>query len=166
MIIISDTTPIRYLVEIEEAHILEELFGKVIVPLAVFNELQHRKTPLAIKEWIANAPGWLEVKQATRSMFTPERNLDIGEIEAFALAIELNATLILLDDRLATKEAVRLGIPFLSTFAILEAAARKNLLDLPAVIGKMRKTTFRLPSEEDIEAMIDRDRRRKQHSTS
>jgi len=162
MIIISDTTPIRYLVEIEEVHILKELFGKVIIPQAVFNELQHPKTPHSVRDWVANHPAWLEVRQADTSLFIPQRNLDAGEIEAFALAVELKATLILLDDRLATKEATRLNIAFLGTFTILEEAAKKDLLDLPNAVRKMRQTSFRLPPEQRIQAMLERDRQRKQ----
>jgi predicted nucleic acid-binding protein len=45
MIIISDTPPIRYLVEIEKAHILQSHFGRVIIPKAVYNDMQREKTP-------------------------------------------------------------------------------------------------------------------------
>ena len=44
MIIVSDTTPIRYLVEIEKVHVLEKLFGQVVIPQKVFSELQMRST--------------------------------------------------------------------------------------------------------------------------
>lgn len=43
MIVISDTSPLRYLIEIDLVHILETLFGKVIIPQAVFDELQRQK---------------------------------------------------------------------------------------------------------------------------
>ena len=64
MIVISDTTPLRYLIETDLAHILEALFGNVIIPQAVFAELQHAKTPLKVKNWIVSHPAWLEVRQA------------------------------------------------------------------------------------------------------
>ena len=56
MIIISDTTPLRYLIEIEEVHILPKLFGKVIIPEKVSEELQDPKTPEAVKGWIQALP--------------------------------------------------------------------------------------------------------------
>jgi predicted nucleic acid-binding protein len=62
MTIISDTTPLRYLIEIEKAYILESLFGRVIIPQAVFNDLQRPKTPQPVKEWIVNRPAWLEIR--------------------------------------------------------------------------------------------------------
>ena len=67
MIIVSDTTPLRYLIEIEKAHILESRFEKIVIPQAVFNDLQRPKTPQPVKEWIINHPAWLEVRQADLS---------------------------------------------------------------------------------------------------
>jgi predicted nucleic acid-binding protein len=64
MTIISDTTPLRYLIEIEKAYILESLFNRIIPPQAVFNNLQRPKTPRPVKEWIVNHPAWLEVQAA------------------------------------------------------------------------------------------------------
>src|SRR5262245_15119381 len=99
MTIISDTTPLRYLIEIEKAYILESLFGRVIIPQAVFNDLQRPKTPQPVKEWIVNHPAWLEVRQADLSLYTPQKRIGAGECEAFALALELQADAVLLDDK-------------------------------------------------------------------
>lgn len=63
MIVISDTTPLRYLIEIEETHILEKLFRRVIISEKVFEELQGEKTPEQVKAWIQSRPAWLEVKK-------------------------------------------------------------------------------------------------------
>lgn len=84
MIVISDTSPINYLILIGEIDILEELFGRVIIPRAVFSELQHSKAPQPVKEWIANAASWLEVKQADASVFSPSKRIGDGEREAIA----------------------------------------------------------------------------------
>ena len=60
------------------------------------------------------------------------------------------------------KEALRLNLPFLRTFRILEEAARKGFLgDLPEAVEKMRRTTFHMPPEELLEEMLERDRQRK-----
>jgi predicted nucleic acid-binding protein len=131
MIIISDTTPLRYLIEVGCVHILETLFGKVIVPQAVSGELQHEKTPRKIKDWMTNHPDWLELRQADISVFTPQKKIGAGEREAFALALELKADGVLLDDQGAMVEAERHHILAIPTFAILEQAAARDLLDLP-----------------------------------
>ena len=162
MIVISDTTPLRYLIETDLVHILEALFGNVIIPQAVFAELQHAKTPLKVKNWIVSHPAWLEVRQADLSTFTPQKQIGQGELEAFALALELNATAVLLDDRAAMVEAQRHNITTIPTFAILEQAASRNLIDLLGAVIAMCQTSLRLPPEADIEAMLERDRQRKQ----
>jgi predicted nucleic acid-binding protein len=162
MTIISDTTPLRYLIEIEKAYTLESLFGRVIIPQAVLNDLQRPKTPQPVKEWIVNHPAWLEVRKADLSLYTPQKRIGAGEREAFALALELQADAVLLDDKGAMVEAKRLGLVTIRTFDILERAAKENLLDLPETIDRIKRTSFRLPPAKIIAEILERDRRRKQ----
>lgn len=162
MIIVSDTTPLRYLVEIDKAHILEKLFGRVIIPQAVYNDLQGTKTPQKVKDWVAHHPDWLDVREADASLYTPSKKIGDGEREAFALAIELKADAVLLDDKGALVEAKRLRLRAIRTFAILESAAAIDLLDLPQTVAEMRKTSFRFPPQKDVDAMLERDRKRKE----
>lgn len=56
MIVVSDTTPINHLILIGKFFILPKLLGKVIIPVAVFQELQAEKTPNAVKIFIENLP--------------------------------------------------------------------------------------------------------------
>lgn len=162
MIIVSDTTPLRYLIEIGEAQVLEALFGKVIIPEKVAEELQRPKTPQQIKDWMQARPVWLEVRKADLSLFSPQKKIDDGEREAFALAIELKADAVLLDDKSALPEAKRLNLQTIALFTLLERAAARDLLDLPLAVDAIRKTTFRLPPETDIQAMLVRNELRKQ----
>lgn len=162
MTIIYNTTPLRYLVEIEETQVLEELFGNVIIPQAVFDELQDPRTPLKVKAWMQSRPAWLELRQADISIFTPQKMIGEGEREALALALELKADAVLMDDKGATLEARRLNIRAIPTFFILEQAAEKNLLDLPQAIEKMKQTGFYPPPEVVIQAMLERDRQRRE----
>ena len=162
MIIVSDTTPLRYLIEIEKAYILESLFDRIIIPQAVFNDLQRPKTPKPVKEWIANHPTWLEIRQADVSFYTPQKRIGAGEREAFALALELQADAVLLDDKCAMVEAKRLGLVTIRTFDILERAATENLLDLPETVDWIKRTSFRLPPAKIIDEILERDRLRKQ----
>lgn len=162
MIIISDTAPLNYLAIIGEIEILEKLAGRILIPQAVYNELQAPKTPQRVREWIDSRPVWLEVRQADTSLFTPQKKIGKGETEAIALAIELKADALLVDDRNAIKEAHRLQIPTLRLFTVLEEAAKLDLLDLPEVVDRMMKTNFHLPPVKLIEEMIERDRKRKE----
>jgi predicted nucleic acid-binding protein len=162
MTIISDTTPLRYLIEIEKAYALENLFGRIIIPQAVLNDLQRPKTPQPVKDWIVNHPTWLEVRQADLSLYKPQKRIGAGEREAFALALELQADAVLLDDKGAMVEAKRLGLVTIRTFDILERASKENLLDLPETIDRIKRTSFRLPPAKIIAEILERDRQRKQ----
>jgi predicted nucleic acid-binding protein len=162
MIIIADTSPINYLVLIGAIDILKELFGRIIIPQAVLGELQHEKTPTAVKAWIAACPDWLEVRQADLSFLTPQRGLGDGEHEVIALAVELNADAVLMDDRDGTQEARRNNITVFGTFALLDKAAERAFLDFPAALARLAQTTFRFPPAAVVAAMLERDAKRKQ----
>jgi len=166
MIIISDTAPLNYLVLIREIEVIARLAGRVLIPQAVYDEMHAHKTPQPVKEWVDSQPVWLEVRRANTSLFTPQRKIGKGETEAIALALELKADVLLIDDGKGIKEAHRLQIPTLRLLTVLEEAAKKNLLDLPEVIDKLKRTSFHLPPDELVEEMLERDRQRKQTPSS
>jgi predicted nucleic acid-binding protein len=62
MIVVADTSPINYLVLIEEIAILEELYSQVTIPHAVHAELVHSATPERVRSWIEQLPSWVEVR--------------------------------------------------------------------------------------------------------
>jgi len=59
MIVVADTTPIRYLVVIEREHLLPALYGGVLIPPAVAAELDHESSPDVVRAWLARPPNWL-----------------------------------------------------------------------------------------------------------
>jgi len=130
MIVISDTTPLRYLIETDNAFVLKDLFSGIIIPTAVFNELQRSQTPQPVRDWMANRPAWLIVRQANLSIYTPQKRIGDGEHETFALALELNADAVLGDDKGALVEAKRLNLVTIRLFDLLERAAQQGLIDL------------------------------------
>ena len=158
MIIVSDTTPINYLVLIGEIDLLEKLYGRVIVPQAVVHELHHPRTPLVVSNWIAAPPAWIEIKAATAIDAT--LNLGAGEAEAISLAIELGADQLLIDERKARKIAVARGFQVTGTLNILGFGAAQELIDLPTVLTKLLQTTFRAPAEL-VQLLLDEDNVRK-----
>ena len=142
MIVVSNTTPLHYLILLDAAEILPQLFGQVIVPQAVIHELQHESAPEKVRQWINHLPAWVEVRSAAALDLT--LNLGSGENEAISLAQELHADRILLDDRKARLEAMRRGLAVAGTINILEIAAEQNLLDLPTAFQQLKATTFRV----------------------
>ena len=142
MIVVSDTSPLNYLILIKQDELLHKLFGNVIIPQVVFDELQGKGAPLPILEWVQNLPSWIEIQQ-THLIAVPMLDiLDKGEREAILLAQELSADLVLLDDRRARVIAMDLGITITGTIGILDKAARMGLIDLSIVFDELQKTNF------------------------
>lgn len=163
MIVIADSTPLNYLILIDQAELLPQLFDRVLIPPAVFEELHHQETPDVVRRWIAGPPSWLHV-QALRSAPDPALgSLDPGEREAIALAEELQAEQLLLDDADARREAARRGLPFIGTLGILRQGARRDLLDLRAVLAQLQETSF-FVDPTLIQSLLDEEARRKRRS--
>jgi len=163
MIIVSDSTPLHYLIEIEQQDVLKTLFGKVIIPQGVTEELQHPKAPQRVKDWFQHLPDWVEVRVADTSLWQPQKKIGKGEHQAIALALEIKADAILADDRGAALEAHRANILTIQTLSLLEEAAKLGLLDLEEAIARLRLTSFYVVPE-IIEAMLARYRSSKTSS--
>src|SRR3954470_16166003 len=98
MIVVSNTSPLNYLVLIELQDLLPELFDRILIPDAVQRELQSPEAPDRIKQFLSVAPNWLEVRPAP-DVNSAIRHLDPGEREAIALALAMKTDLVLLDER-------------------------------------------------------------------
>jgi len=141
VIVVSDTTPLNYLVLIGQIELLPRLYRRVVVPQAVVDELQHILAPQAVRTWMENPPTWLEVRNVdvTRASRTL---LDPGELAALMLAEELHADLVLMDERNGRDEAMRRNLRVVGTLAVLADAASQELIDLPQVLEQLQKTNF------------------------
>jgi predicted nucleic acid-binding protein len=143
-LVVSDTTPLNYLILIGHVDVLPSLFGKVLVPPAVIEEMKHPKTPATVAAWIANLPAWIEVR-------SPNTDLDLGigagEDEAISLAVELGDAAILIDDKKARAIANNRGLLTIGTIAILDLADESGLLDFEAALLRLQTTTFHVEKE-------------------
>jgi predicted nucleic acid-binding protein len=156
MIVIADTTPLNYLVLIDQSDLLPRLYGRVLIPPAVYQELQAEGAPASVRDWAAHRPAWLEVKPAFLPLDIENDSLDAGESEAIALALELKADLLILDDRDARIEAARRNLTVIGKLRVLKDAAQLGLIDLPHALQRLQQTTFRA-SAKLLQAMLDRD---------
>lgn len=163
MIVVSDASPLQYLVLVGCVEVLPKLFDRLIVPTAVVFELSRPRTPDPVRLWMASHPQWLEVN--TPAAVSEVAWLGAGEREAISLAQEIQAAAVLIDDRDAVKEARRHGLTVLGSLAVLDAAARRSFLpDLPEVIERLvKETNFRMnrTTEAIIQAMLQDDDKRK-----
>ena len=131
MIVISDTSVITNLAAIDHLQLLPQLYNQVTLPEAVYRELTDMDTPVpeTIEVQMASV---LEVRQVVNRQVVErlryEVRLDPGESEAIALALELDADLLLIDERRGRAEANRLGVRITGLLGILVEAKRKNLI--------------------------------------
>jgi predicted nucleic acid-binding protein len=140
-LVVADTGPIRYLVLTEQIEVLPRLFGRIILPASVIGELTHAGAPPAVSTWARALPPWVEVRRT--SVPVPLNDLGPGESEAIALAIELDAA-VLLDEAEARSRALRLGLAVSGTVGLLERAAERGMLDLKDALTRLLRTNFRI----------------------
>jgi predicted nucleic acid-binding protein len=142
MAVVSNTSPLNYLVQIEAVDLLPRLFERVSIPPAVVAELQHPGSPEVVRRWAQSPPTWLEVRPLTNPPLGLK--LGLGEVEAITLALELKATTVLIDDRRARKAAADRGVNVMGTLAVLVAAGQHGLIDLDDALAKLMATSFRV----------------------
>lgn len=131
MIIVSDTSVISALFSINQLDLLRKIYGTVIIPQIVFDELE------VLKEFgydlapIYNA-NWLKIVNPTDNTLEKELNvfLDKGESSAIALAKELNPTFLAIDEKKGREVAESLGIPIIGLVGILIVAKKAGIVKM------------------------------------
>lgn len=158
-VVVSDTSPLNYLILIQAVEVLPRLFGHVYVPPAVLDELKHPAGPEPVGLWASAPPPWLSIREPSR--LVPLPRLDPGEAAAIALAEELRADAILIDEQAGRRAARERGHPVVGTLGVLARAAGLELIDLPQSIERLRATSFHV-QEALLEELLrdDRERRR------
>lgn len=145
MKVISNASPLIVLSAIGKLELLHELYGTVFISPAVYDEVavgQHKQRVI-IDDF---KKSWLKVKPVQSKVIvdTLKIELDAGEAEVIALAIDEKADLILIDERIGRRTAERLGVLFLGTLGILTQAKQKNLIPTlkPILVDLMTKAGF------------------------
>ena len=128
MIVISNASPLIALSRISREDILQHLFGHLLIPEAVHQEVvlqcPHPDEKARLQEAIAE---FIEIVHPTFShVFS--RNLGHGEREVLNVALEMRPDILLIDDKRARYEAQELG--FFPTFTadVLKEAERQGLI--------------------------------------
>ncbi len=140
MLVIADSSPVIALVNIGHIGLLPALFGQIIVPPQVAEELARPARPAPVRGLIASPPVWL-LQQSPVSI-EPIPYLHAGELAAISLARELRADLLLIDEARGRQAAAARQIPFAGTIGILELAADRGLLDLASAFASLKTTDF------------------------
>ncbi len=147
MIIVSDTSPVSNLLRIGQLHLLKLVFQNVVIPGKVMDELLVlRQRGIDLAE-LVNAE-WIEVKNPAQNDFLVrlKRELDEGEAEAIALAKELGADTLIIDELQGRAVAVREGLQIIGVLGILlEAKKLRHLPEIRPVLDMLiNKAKFRV----------------------
>lgn len=142
MTVVSNTSPLNYLVLIELQQLLPALFNRVLVPEAVLRELRSPTAPARVAEWLDTTPDWLESCVAA-NVPSELRQLGPGEREAIVLAESVDDGLVLLDERKARGIARQRGLAVTGTLGVLDLAAAHGLVDLADAFERLARTNFR-----------------------
>jgi predicted nucleic acid-binding protein len=157
MIVIADTTPLNYLVLIGESELLPTLYGGVVIPTAVLMELCARGAPTRVREWATSPPSWLRVERVEPAFLTDTAlDLDPGEREAIALARQLHAELLMIDDQAGRREARRWNLTVTGTLGVLRTAAFQGLVHFRDGLERLQHTNFYI-STDLLQQLLDED---------
>jgi predicted nucleic acid-binding protein len=137
MLVVSDTSPITNLLQVGRLNLLQYTFGQVVMPQTVYDELcelPHQK--LAI-----DGETWLTVQSSHQLDFVAmlKEELDAGEAEAIALALEIKADYLIIDERKGRNKAEALGLRIVGLLGVLvQAKQAGHLMAVEPVLNELR----------------------------
>lgn len=132
MNVVSNTSPISNLAIIGRLDLLAQMYGYVIIPQEVWHEIVVKGAHLPSAQQVANAP-WIQVRAVANQALVQSlrQDLDAGEAAAIALALEMGADLLLIDERIGRESAQHFGLTYLGLIGLLQRARQRRLI--PAV---------------------------------
>jgi len=141
--VIADSSTLIHLAAIDRLDLLRELYREVVAPEAVWREsvLQRAGRPGVERIEEARSEGWIRVEPITEKLLrlSLTQELDEGEAEVLTLAIENQASLVLLDETEARRVAGIFGIPKTGVIGILIRAKAEGMISaLGPELDKLR----------------------------
>ncbi|MGK7875600.1 MAG: DUF3368 domain-containing protein [Xenococcaceae cyanobacterium] len=150
MTIVSNTSPISNLAKVGQINLLQQLYETVLIPTAVYQELLDERGGETVIKAVQSAT-WLEVQRVqNQELVNVLRNfLNLGEAEAIALALEVNATRLLIDERLGRQAAAERGLRITGIFGVLLIAKQQGLIAAakPVMDDLIAQANFRVSSQ-------------------
>ena len=142
--VISDAGPLIALAKVDSLFVPRDLFSRIRIPEAVWLEcVQKAGTDSRRIEQVASE-GWLNVVSLATGQ-SHSQSLGDGEIEAIQLALETEKALLIVDDRLARREATRRGLDYIGTVRMLHLAEQRSIVDnAEAMIQRMAECGYRI----------------------
>ena len=149
MLAVSNTSPLRYLIAVDQAELLAGLFGEILIPMGVAEELADKAAPITVRQWIAQPPAWLRIYPLQSP---PDAELmdvlDRGEREAIQLATQEKADVLIMDEWQGRAIAQRRSLPLIGALGVLGASYQQALIDHPLrILAGMRQHGFRISDQ-------------------
>lgn len=153
MIIVSDTSLITNLAAIGQLDLLHQLYSRVIIPQAVYNEMVgiDKVVPGAVE---VQQLSWIQTQTVVNSQQVTEiqenqNNIDLGEAEAIILSLELKADLLLIDERRGRTVATSYGLNVTGLLGVLLQAKKQGLIPAikPLIDQLIATADFRVSQE-------------------
>jgi predicted nucleic acid-binding protein len=143
--VIADAGPLIALAGANTLEVLPRLFGEIWIPTSVKTECLVKHGADSQEITSALTAGWLVIKEVFSISITLSRSLGPGEADALHLARQAQNPLLILDDRLARREAARLQLAFIGTVRVLDLAEERGLIaDAAEIIRLMRQNGYRI----------------------
>jgi uncharacterized protein len=127
MLVVSDTSAITNLIQIGLLDILRQVYGGILIPIAVYEELceiEHQKESI-------DENSWIEIKSPQNSQLISSLTevLDLGESESIALAVEIKADFLIIDEAKGRLKAQELGLSVVGILGTLLKAKELGYID-------------------------------------
>jgi uncharacterized protein len=157
MIIVSDTSAIGNLAIVNHLWLLQSIYGKVLIPDVVAQELSNASRPEIQAVLLLD---WIEIRAivnlAMANTLQQDQKLDPGESYAIVLALEQQADELLIDERRGRQEAAKLGIPIIGILGVLLVAKQRQLIPQvqPVLDALMQQAAFRVSSALYIQILL------------
>jgi uncharacterized protein len=152
--VISNTSPLQYLYQLDLLELLPALYGEILVPYGVAKEIaagRARGVSLPVLEAIP----WLQIQEVANAALLPlVPDLGVGEREVLALALERSDPLVILDDALARRFAQRLEIALTGTLGLLLKAKKIGRIErIEPLLDRLEDLNFRLTPETRVHVL-------------
>jgi predicted nucleic acid-binding protein len=145
MIVVTDTSPLRYLILLGCEELLPRLYNRVLCPEVVLRECGSPGAPNTVRIWAAHPPDWLEIFEISQARHRELEQLDPGERWAIELALKEGADAVLIDEFAGRKAARDVGLIAVGTIGILAEAARNGWIDYGETVNRLLgETNFRV----------------------
>ena len=129
MTVVCNTSPITNLAAIAHLDLLHQLYGEIVIPQAVYDELTAVQHPVPGTLEVQTL-SWIQVQQVVDQSQVAEfqRKVDLGEAEALVLALEVSAERLLIDDAAGRTIALELGLTITGVLGVLLMAKQRQLI--------------------------------------